>query len=361
MANMFIVSCRKDFWSTTDFSGGLDIRDLDMTGDGSGASVTSANFLQAITGKRVMVLVHGYNNDRLDVLDSYGTIERRMRLLNFIGAGGAPYDAIVGFVWPGGAVRVSFPFARLRAGESAPHLARLLADLRGANATVDLNTHSLGAHVAFEALRDVPANTVRTAWNFASAVDNESVEEGERYFTASQGCSTFYVFHSKNDPVLRIWYRLGDFLDFDTALGYSGPEDPRSIIDRAQNVRVVNCKDIVASHGGYRSSGEVWSFMAQELATPTTAQFVTLTKTTEALRAVFRVTGGTESMRMAAAASNGHGARRTAGESRKAAGARRPGAARAARPARGARAAATAAGRSARASTSSRRGSRKQA
>ena len=214
MANMFIVSCRKDFWSTTEFSGGLDIRDLDMTGDGSGASVTSATFLQAIAGKRVMVLVHGYNNDRLDVLDSYGTIERQMRLLNFLGGAAAPYDAIVGFAWPGGSVGVSFPFARGRAGDSAPHLARLLGDLRGANATVDLNTHSLGAHVAFEALRDVPANTVRTAWNFASAVDNESVEEGERYHTASQGCSTFYVFHSKNDPVLRIWYRIGDFRGF---------------------------------------------------------------------------------------------------------------------------------------------------
>src|SRR5918992_5906865 len=113
MANMFIVSCRKDFWSTTDFSGGLDIRDLDMTGDGSGASVTSANFLQAITGKRVMVLVHGYNNDRLDVLDSYGTIERQMRQLNFLGGASAPYEAVIGFAWPGGSVGVSFPFARV--------------------------------------------------------------------------------------------------------------------------------------------------------------------------------------------------------------------------------------------------------
>jgi esterase/lipase superfamily enzyme len=357
MANMFIVSCRRDFWSTTDFSSGLDIRDLDMTGDGSGASVTSANFLQAVAGKRVMVLVHGYNNDRLDVLDSYGTIERRMRLLNFLGGAAAPYDAVIGFAWPGGSVRVSFPFARGRADESAPFLANLLGSLRGVNATIDLNTHSLGAHVAFEALRDVPANTVRTAWNFASAVDNESVEDGERYHIAAQGCSTFYVFHSKNDPVLRVWYRIGDLFDFDTALGYSGPEDPRSIMDRSQNVRVVNCKDIVASHGGYRSAGEVWSFMAQELVAPTTAQFTTLTKTTESLRAVFRVTGGTESMKMAAAASNGkngNGSRRASSASKSASKKTAGGRERASRRA-------VVAARSARASSTSRRGSRKRA
>jgi hypothetical protein len=55
---------------------------------------------------------------------------------------------------------------------------------------------------------------------------------------------------------------------------------------------VINCKDIVTSHGGYRSSGQVWSFMAQELMSPTAEQFVTLKKTPEALTAVFRATGG---------------------------------------------------------------------
>jgi hypothetical protein len=114
---------------------------------------------------------------------------------------------------------------------------------------VDINSHSLGAHVTFEALKDAPATIVRNAWNFAAAVDNESIEKGERYYTATQRCQRFYVFHSKNDPVLRVWYRIGDFFDFDTALGYSGPEDPRAIMDYSGNLTVINCKDVVASHG----------------------------------------------------------------------------------------------------------------
>ncbi|MDQ3775466.1 MAG: alpha/beta hydrolase [Pseudomonadota bacterium] len=224
------------------------------------------------------MLVHGYNNERLDVLGSYRTIDAQMRLLGFLGAASRPYDALVGFAWPGGATGVSFPFARGRADDTAPRFGRLLADLRGCGATVDLNTHSLGAHVAFEALREASSQVVRNAWNFASAVDNESVEQGERYFDASRQSACFYVFHSKNDPVLRVWY--------------SGPEDPRAIIDHSQLVTVINCKDVVTSHGGYRSSGQVWSFMAQELTSPTNEQFVTLKKTPEALTAVFRATGG---------------------------------------------------------------------
>lgn len=295
MANMYMVSCRREFWSATDFSTADEIRHLDLDGSGQAASVQPATFLAAMAGKRVTVLVHGYNNEQRDVLDSYRTIDEQMRLLGFLGRATAPYDALVGFAWPGGASGVSFPFARARAEDAAPRLRQLLASLQGSGAIVDINSHSLGAHVTFEALRDASANVVRYAWNFASAVDNESVEKGERYFSACQRCQKFYVFHSKNDPVLRVWYRVGDFFDFDTALGYSGPEDPRAIMDHSKNVTVINCKEVVASHGGYRSAGQVWSFMQRELAAPGSEQFVTLEKNAATLSAVFRASGGTTS------------------------------------------------------------------
>jgi hypothetical protein len=179
-------------------------------------------------------------------------------------------------------------------------------------ATIDLNTHSLGAHVAFEALREGTPRIVRNSWNFASAVDNESIELGERYHDASGRCQSFYVFHSRNDSVLRVWYRVGDLFDFDTALGFSGPEDPGAIIRSSPNVRVVNCKDVVQSHGGYRSAGQVWAFMSQQLQNPSNEQFFTLSKTPATLNAVFKAAGGVR-----------HTASRAAGATRKSASARR--------------------------------------
>ena len=292
MASMFMVSCRKDFWSATEFSTGVEVRRIDLT-TGTGKVVPSSDFLAELAGRRVTVLVHGYNNEELDVIKSYATIDTQMRLLGFLDGRTAAYEALVGFAWPGGAAGVSFPFARQRATEAAPRFARLLADLRSARATIDLNTHSLGAHVTFEALRDGAPHLVRNAWNFASAVDNESVEFDERYYQASRHCQRFFIFHSKNDPVLRVWYRIGDLFDFDTALGYSGPEDAAAIIKHSPHVRVINCKEVVQSHGGYRASGQVWAYMSRELSTPTSAQFVTLSRTPEALNAVFRATGGT--------------------------------------------------------------------
>lgn len=291
MASMLMVSCRKDFWSPTEFSTVNEIRRVDLD-TGVGTGVQYSQFLKELAKRRITVLVHGYNNEALDVIQSYRTIDSRMRELGFLDAtGSSHYDALVGFAWPGGAVGVAFPFARQRASETAPRFTRFLSDLRSAGTTLDLNTHSLGAHVAFEALREGPPDVVRNAWNFASAVDNESIEFRERYFAATRRCERCYVFHSKNDPVLRVWYRIGNLFEFDTALGYSGPEDPADIMDRSPHVRVINCKDVVSSHGGYRSTGQVWAYMAQELTEPSAPQFFTLTKSPEALNAVFRVTG----------------------------------------------------------------------
>ena len=85
MSTMFVVSCRKDFWSATEFSTTDEIRELDLD-TGTGPVITPAAFLEAMAHKRITVLVHGYNNERLDVLDSYRTIDAHMRLLGLLGA-----------------------------------------------------------------------------------------------------------------------------------------------------------------------------------------------------------------------------------------------------------------------------------
>jgi hypothetical protein len=64
-------------------------------------------------------------------------------------------------------------------------------------------------------------------------------------------------------------------------------------MDNSPNVTVINCKDVVASHGGYRSAGQVWSFMQHELNAPGSEQFVTLQRNVATLTAVFRASGGT--------------------------------------------------------------------
>jgi hypothetical protein len=291
MREMYLVSSRRDFWSALKFSEADEVRPADLETGATGPAVTHQELAARLAGKAVLLLVHGYNNDRRDVLAAYAQLDLEYRRLGFVGGAGAPYDAVVGYLWPGGSIAASFFTARARAGDTAPRFARLLQHLATARA-LDVNTHSLGAHVMLEALEDGGEGAVRCAWNFASAVDNESIEKGERYHRASRACGRFYVFHSKHDPVLRTWYRIGDLPEFDSALGLDGPEDPFDIVTHSRHVRVVNCKDVVTSHGGYRSSGEVYAFMKQELEAPAPEQFFLLERTAAIIDATFAAAGG---------------------------------------------------------------------
>lgn len=292
MRQMFFVSSRREFWSALKFSEADEVRLVDLEGAGEGPAVKYDELAARLEGKTILLLVHGYNNDRRDVLAAYAQLDLEYRRLGFLGGAGAPYDALVGYIWPGGSAAVSFFTARGRATDTAPRFMRLVEQLAPRAAALDVNTHSLGTHVMLEALEQGTDGVLRCSWNFASAVDNESIEKGERYHRASRACERFYVFHSKYDPVLRTWYRIGDLPEFDSALGLDGPEDPFDIVTHSRHVRVVNCKDVVTSHGGYRLSGEVYAFMKQELQGPAPGQFFSLARTPEIIEATFAAAGG---------------------------------------------------------------------
>ena len=76
------------------------------------------------------------------------------------------------------------------------------------------------------------------------------------------------MYHSARDPVLKVAYRVGAL---DRALGFKGPEDRAAIEKSCPEVFVVDCSAVVSSHGGYRSSAEVysqWSRVMAESALP---------------------------------------------------------------------------------------------
>ena len=132
MPTMHIVSCRKNFWSPTEFSETDEIRAVNLD-TGASQVVAPAVFLAAVAGKRLTVLVHGYNNERTGCARLLSHHRRAAcGCWVFWGGAQAEYEALVGFAWPGGADRRVFPFARQRADETAPRFGSFLATLKAA-------------------------------------------------------------------------------------------------------------------------------------------------------------------------------------------------------------------------------------
>lgn len=226
----------------------------------------------AVAGKRVLLLVHGYNNEFADVIRAYDLIEDQVKkhMRN-------KYDLVMGYTWPGGDDRFDYFAAKTRSGALAPRLCETLRQLH-ASATrpdsLDVMTHSMGARLTLEALKHLPIQkVVRNLFLTAAAIDNESIERGEEYFTANRRVRNSFVFHSQHDQVLKFAYNLAEW---DRALGLNGPENPADIMQHAKNTRVVNCKRKVNAHGDYKSTDELYKFLNKQIETANVAQFSTL-------------------------------------------------------------------------------------
>ncbi|MFY9611520.1 MAG: alpha/beta hydrolase [Blastocatellia bacterium] len=270
-----MISSRKNFWQATSFSNKEAFRNTDLASPNDpGIEISEADFYAAITGKRLYLLIHGYNNDEGAIRSSYGVIEQMMIAHGLLGAG-SPYETVIGYVWPGGDLRVSYAFAKRRAEKVAPRVQKLLLSIASTSVatSLDINTHSLGARVALQSLKGLPGKPIGSLFMLAPSVDDESIENGEKFYSSTQACNGAYVFHSKFDPVLGTFFPLADF---DHALGLNGPEDAASIINHSPNVKVVNCKNVIKSHSGYKNEPKVYQYMLNELTGTPAEQFYTL-------------------------------------------------------------------------------------
>ena len=266
---MIVISCRKEFESTVFFSKKDEIRNGDQV-------IAQNELLETVRGKNVLILIHGYNNEMPAVLDAYGRVEEMMGLSHLLAPDPGGYDIVLGYAWPGGWSALSFPVAVIRANKVAKRFRDTVQGLQLAAATIDVQTHSLGARIALEAL-DSDKITLRNLYLLAAAIDDETIEKGEDYYNGAQRCSHAYVLHSENDPVLKTGYRIGDIPDFDRALGWKGPQRPNKIRDQSPNTKIADCRQIVKTHGGYRSAVETYDYWLKELLTGSAPQFTELT------------------------------------------------------------------------------------
>jgi esterase/lipase superfamily enzyme len=270
---MILASCRKHF-DSNQFFGSLQLRRYaDLSNTAQFETIGEAELADAVADRHVLVLVHGYRNPIRNVATAYRKVETELRQRGLIGPGN--YDLALGFLWPGFITRAGFFAAVPWANRSAAHFRELMKLLNSSAHTVDIQTHSLGARVALQALtfeHEVFADNLLLT---APAVDNECLEPDKEFHTALASCRRCIVYHSARDQVLRFGYVIGGL---DRALGFKGPEHPAAIDKECPEVFVVNCSAVVSSHGGYRASGEVYDQWTRVMADVPLSRFETLAR-----------------------------------------------------------------------------------
>jgi esterase/lipase superfamily enzyme len=241
-----------------------EVRDVDLGDLSLGQSLNSKEFMKGLDGKKVLMLIHGYNNKADSICSSYWIIANAVNSLLKNSNGTPLYDMIIGYVWPGENSQLEYFEAKANAGAAAYHLRWWLNEINSLspNVELDLMTHSMGARVLLSSLKISNTDVkIRNAYMLASAVDNESIEPNEEFYNAVIKCEKFYVFHSVNDNAMLIY----QIPEFDKPLGFAGPEDISLILTKMKNVKVINCKNYVKSHSAYKECDLIYKYILTEL------------------------------------------------------------------------------------------------
>ena len=251
---MIVVSCRRHFDSNRRLAPALQVREYpDPARSGDWRAATLDDLIGRAAGRRVCVLVHGYNNALSAILEAYGELHGRMADAGLTGPDG--YGLVAGFAWPG-FTGPEYPAARATANRAGLHLRDLLQPLAAVAAAVDVEAHSLGARVALSALRKKHAVHIGNLRLLAAAVDHSILEPGRVFHSSLDSCVRAVVYHSRRDRTLRRAYPVGDLADgIQQALGCIGPRRPARALAACPNLYIVDCTAAVGDdHSGYRKS-----------------------------------------------------------------------------------------------------------
>lgn len=237
-----------------------------VPGRAVGDTVADTGSLADRTAPRLVVLIHGYQNDERKARKSYGRFQARFgdAVPGGLGKAGAVWE----FHWPGdhplGAVSmttypVRVPVAILAGKALADDW---LARLRRKQ-DVYIVAHSLGCRVALEAVRTIrrqgaswPGARVRSVFMLAPAVPVPQCEAAGP-LGAPLARSSEHVFFSRSDWVLFGGFRPGQYLvgEHGAAVGRRGEPAPRW----------TSRNDTGLGHSGYWKSPDVVRTIAELL------------------------------------------------------------------------------------------------
>lgn len=267
---MYFISARRFFWYSSDLSETDEIHLVEPAKLKS-HSVDMAQLQAAASGRRVLVLIHGYNNNTVATLLAYR--QARVGIDAYAAVHGATYDLVVGYIWPGEWVLTEFPAAVATAEGLAGRMRQILIDLGATAASVDVCAHSLGNLVVLGALA-LGGVHVRNVFALAPALEHDALDPPGKLYAASAQCEQLHILHSSHDYVLRHGYQ---YYKGTPALGLDGPPLP----DRtAAAVFVVDSGGLVTGlgagtkHDQYRRIGQTYELMARAaVSRPQTKRF----------------------------------------------------------------------------------------
>lgn len=190
-------------------------------------AISMAELAELIRGKDLLLGAHGFNVNREDGINALSNWEKMLQL--------GSSAQFIGVLWPGDsrwAPVIDYPFEGDEAMRSGRLLGPFLDQYFAAAASLSIVSHSLGARMVLETIRQT-SRRFRRLVLMAGAIDDTCLTK--EYRDAAQKVESISLLASHGDYVLSMAFPIGNFFSgiisrghpyWHAALGREGPSDP---------------------------------------------------------------------------------------------------------------------------------------
>jgi len=270
--SMLMISDRDQFWNTHNIAVKTQYANVDEQGSVDLLNDKEINeVFQKMSGKRLMFLVHGFNDTQ--PASSYSQILNDIQNWDT----SCHYDQVIGYVWPCYDSLWDYYAAEKNIDFVMPRLRNILVHLQSSGSNVDVIAHSLGNRLVLEVLnfeKEISESLINNFFSVAPAVNDDSIDKNNAFALSTLNCTNMFVFYSQRDAVLKWLYPL---VEWDEALGYEGDENPAKL---PSNVQIIDCSSLIDSHVAYLYCKPVFFYVGQveshEFPGPSIAQDVAI-------------------------------------------------------------------------------------
>jgi hypothetical protein len=210
------------------WSHGGPIGTLKIT-DGEGHFRDQGELVQALAGRDVLLMTHGFENNRPDGIAKLNEWKAHLKI--------DPMPLYIGVLWPGDCI-IPIALDYIWEGSEAEASGTLLGEFVDLNfggaASISFGSHSLGVRVMLQAIRQLgQGKTVRHLFTLAAAIEDDTLHR--EFQDAAQKIKYISVIYSWKDFVLAAAYPAGNLIgglfergdpNLKAALGRSGPLPP---------------------------------------------------------------------------------------------------------------------------------------
>jgi len=184
------------------------------------------NLEQLKQSSRIAFITHGYN---VNEYDGRYALSRLAAIMNQH----LPDLAVVQVIWPGDNFLrgLAYPFKGRTADDTATKLAAFIQHHDLHRKELNFISHSLGARVVLETIKQLGSVRVNQVCLLAAAVDDSALLKAAQFQEPLSRIRRVTVLASRDDRVLKFAYPAGDLTHFfqnlrnppDFALGFHGP------------------------------------------------------------------------------------------------------------------------------------------